>query len=264
MAVRHAVVGQCIDCHRLDAPHVDVPSSACATCHVRLTDAPGLTREEIAGFPKPQSHDDPDFVLGGHGRAAKGPRPEGPTAIAASCATCHARNLCLTCHVNAPESPVIQALALDTRSPVYTAALPVPASHLNPGFLRTHGRDAQRSGATCATCHTQQSCTTCHVGSPPRVIAALPDQSPERAAGVHVTRSPPASHTWDFREHHGAEASARPQTCETCHARSTCLECHRPEAARQAEFHPQNYLTRHPSAAYAREANSAASTTTGK
>jgi hypothetical protein len=255
MAVHHAVVGQCIDCHGLDAPHVDVASTACATCHVRLTDAPGLTREEIAAFPKPQSHDDPGFLLGGHGRAAKGPGSTGPAAVSASCATCHARNLCLTCHVNAPESPVILALALDSRSPAYAATLPVPASHAAPDFLRTHGRQAQGGGATCANCHTRQSCTTCHVGSPPRVIAALPDAGPERAAGAHVTRSAPASHTWDFRETHGAEASARPQTCETCHARSMCLDCHRPEGPRQAGYHPQNFLTRHPSAAYAREAS---------
>jgi hypothetical protein len=255
MAVQHAVVGQCLDCHRLEPPHVDVPSTACATCHVRLTDASGLTREDIAAFPKPASHDDPGFLLGGHGKAAKGPGAAGPTAISASCATCHARNLCLTCHVNAPESPVIQALALDPRSPVYTASLPVPPSHAEAGFLRSHGRLAQRGAASCASCHTRQSCTTCHVGSAPSTIAALPDAGPERAAGAHVTREAPPSHTWDFREHHGAEANARPQTCETCHTRSMCLECHRPEGARQAGYHPAGFLTRHPSAAYTREAN---------
>ncbi|MBK5298822.1 MAG: hypothetical protein JJE40_16840 [Vicinamibacteria bacterium] len=37
--------------------------------------------------------------------------------------------------------------------------------------------------------------------------------------------------------------------------RSTCLECHRPDGARQSRYHPQNFLTRHPSSAYARQAN---------
>jgi hypothetical protein len=257
MAVQRAVVGQCIDCHGFDAPHVDVPNEACATCHVRLTDAPALTRDDIARFPKPRSHEAPDFLLGGHGKAARGPGPaSSPRAVAASCATCHARNLCITCHVNAPESPVIRALALDERSPTYAlASQPVPASHAAPGFLRAHGRDAQRSNATCATCHTRQSCTSCHVGVAPHAIAALPDAGPGRAAGAQVTRLAPSSHTREFRERHGAEANARPATCETCHARSTCLECHRPEGARQSDYHPRGFLTRHPSSAYAREAN---------
>jgi hypothetical protein len=255
MAVRHAVVGQCIDCHGFQQPHVDVPSEACATCHVRLTDAPGLTREDVADFPEPQSHDDPSFLLGGHGRLARGPEPSGPRAVAASCATCHSRNICLTCHVDAPESPVILALELDDRPPVFAASLAAPPSHDDPNFLRTHGRDAESGTASCATCHTRASCATCHVGSPPTVIAALPASGPGRAAGAHLTRTPPPSHTFDFREEHGPEANARPMTCEGCHARSFCLECHRPEVARQARYHPQGFLTRHPSSAYAREAN---------
>ena len=320
MAVQHAVVGQCLDCHKLTAPHVDVPSTACATCHVRLADAPGLTREEIARFPKPQSHDAPDFLSGGHGRQARvAGITSGPNAIAASCATCHSRNLCIACHVNAPESPVIMALALDERTPAFASSQLVPPSHTAPGFLRTHGRDAQRATATCATCHTREGCLSCHIGAPPRAVAALPAAGPGRAGGAQLTRAKPASHTRDFRERHGEEASERPQTCascharescmschvgsvpravaamsaaatgraagaqwarvapashtrefreghgpeanasprtcETCHVRSTCLECHRPDGGRQSRYHPQNFLTRHPSSAYAREAN---------
>jgi hypothetical protein len=255
MEVRHAVVGQCIDCHELEKPHVDVASEACATCHVRLTDAPGLTREDIADFPEPQSHREPDFLLGGHGRAAKGPQPSGPQAVAASCATCHARNLCLTCHVNARESPVILALELDDRTPVYTASLPVPPSHLAADFLRTHGPQAERGGATCATCHTRESCATCHIGAAPRVVATLPTSGEGRATGAVLTREPPPSHTFEFREHHGPEANSRPMTCEGCHERSMCLDCHRPEGADQSRYHAQGFLPRHPSAAYSREAN---------
>ena len=257
MAVENAVVGKCLACHGLKDPHVDVPSRECAKCHVRLTDAPGLTREEIAQFPRPSSHEAPGFLLGGHGRLARpasgSPRESG---ISASCATCHARNLCLTCHVNAAESPVIQSLALDDRSPAILASLPEPPSHRTPGWLRNHGRDAQRGGANCATCHTRESCATCHVNQQPRAIAALPARGPGRAQGVHLTRTRPRSHTFEFRERHGPEASARPRTCETCHVRSMCLECHRPAATGpQAGYHPANFVTRHPSAAYSRQAN---------
>ena len=256
MAVQNAVVGQCLECHQLRGPHHDVDGRACATCHVRLTDAPGLTRDDIAQFPKPRSHDAPDFVLGGHGNAAKVPGvPSGPLAIASSCATCHARNLCLSCHVNAGESPVILALGLDERAPVRTAAQPVPPSHKAAGFLHAHGRDAQRATATCAVCHARESCATCHVGIVPRAVVALPAASEGRAPGAHLSRTPPQSHTLDFRERHGPEANARPTSCETCHTRSTCLECHRPDGGRQSRFHPEGFLTRHPSSAYSRVAN---------
>lgn len=256
MVVQHAVVGQCLDCHGLKGPHVDVASTACATCHVRLTDAPGLTREVIARFPKPQSHNAPDFLLGGHGKAAQvAGITSGPNAIAASCATCHSRNLCITCHVNAPESPVILALALDDRTPTYATTKPVPPSHATAAWLGAHGREAQRADATCATCHTRESCMSCHVGVPSRVIAALPAAGPGRALGARMARAKPPSHTQQFREGHGPLASASPRTCETCHERSMCLECHRPDGARESRYHPQNFLTRHPSSAYAREAN---------
>jgi hypothetical protein len=289
MNVRNAVVSQCIDCHGYDAPHVDVPNEACATCHVRITDAPGLTREDIARFPKPQSHRNPGFVLGGHGKQAKGPGESGTLrAVSANCATCHAQNFCVSCHVNAPELPQIRALAVDARSPAYSGRLPAPPTHATPAFLRTHGRDARRPAATCTVCHARESCATCHVGSVPRAVAALPPSGPGRAAGVHVVRTPPPSHTRDFRDRHASEANATPKTCETCHVRDMCLECHRPEAARQSEtarrtdvpkqstdalsstaqsvgiravgprrsgYHPPSFLTRHPSSAYTREAN---------
>ena len=256
MAVQHAVIGRCLDCHGLRGPHVDVPSEACATCHVPLTEAPGLTTRDIEHFPRPRSHDDPGFRLGGHGRLARVVnRASGQVGIAASCATCHARNLCITCHVNAAESPVIAALAIDERSPVFAFSQPVPASHARSDFLRVHGRDAQRGTASCATCHTRESCTTCHVGAPPRAVAALAAAGPDRATGAQVTRKPPRSHTRDFRERHGADANARPRTCETCHVRSMCLDCHRPDVGAPSRYHASGFLTRHPSSAYAREAN---------
>jgi hypothetical protein len=256
MTVQRAVVPQCLECHGLEGTHFDLPGDACATCHVRLTEAPGLTRADIARFPRPASHDAPDFRLGGHGKAAApGGRRASRAEVAATCATCHSRDLCITCHVDAPEVPAIRALALDARAPAYATTPPVPPGHLASGFLRQHGRDAQRANATCATCHARESCTTCHIGGPPRPVAALHAAGPGRAPGAQLTREPPASHTPEFRERHGMDANARPRTCETCHVRSTCLECHRPEGAGPSRYHAQGFLTRHPSAAYAREAN---------
>lgn len=44
-----------------------------------------------------------------------------------------------------------------------------------------------------------------------------------------------------------------PACCAACHARSDCLECHRPDAAGAAGYHSSGFLARHPAAAYARE-----------
>ena len=257
MAVENAVVTKCFSCHGLKDPHYDAPSRACASCHVKLTEAPGLTRTDIANFPRPRSHEADDFILGGHGRLARaGSGSPGGQGISFSCATCHSRNLCISCHVNASENRTIASLGMDDRAPaVFAGTLPVPPSHRVPGFLRQHGSQAQGRGATCANCHTRESCSTCHVGSPPRAIALLSAAAPGRAAGAHLVRRPPASHTIEFRERHGGEANARPRTCETCHVRSMCLECHRPDGGPQRGYHPPNFLTRHPASAYSRGAS---------
>jgi hypothetical protein len=255
MDVKRAVVSECMRCHGVEAPHVDAPSESCVVCHIPVTAARSLTRDDIARFPKPRSHNAPGFMLAGHGRAARGTATAGASAVAASCATCHARNFCIACHVNAPESPVIRALALDERSPPFAASLSVPPSHRVAEFTRSHGRDALKTGATCVTCHARESCVSCHIGVTPRVVAAMPAVGPGRAAGVHIERVPPSSHTREFTERHGPEAAARPTSCETCHVRATCLECHRPDATRRVGYHPRAFLARHPSSAYAREAN---------
>src|SRR4029453_2541650 len=98
MDVKHTVVGNCLDCHKLPASHLSVPDTACATCHVPLWDARGLSPTQVAHFGEPDSHRQPDFALAGHGRLAK--PSSGASGVSASCATCHAREFCITCHVN--------------------------------------------------------------------------------------------------------------------------------------------------------------------
>jgi hypothetical protein len=74
-----------------------------------------------------------------------------------SCATCHARDFCASCHVNAPE-PVIRALAPDQRSLAIGTALRAPAPHRQPTFLTSQGAEAGASRATCAACHARSQC----------------------------------------------------------------------------------------------------------
>ncbi|MBK7596904.1 MAG: cytochrome c3 family protein [Gemmatimonadetes bacterium] len=60
MDVRGPDAPQCLSCHKLGREnHFSLPDTACATCHIALSKATGLSRERIARFPRPLSHDDP-------------------------------------------------------------------------------------------------------------------------------------------------------------------------------------------------------------
>jgi hypothetical protein len=242
MEVRRAAAGQCLDCHGIRAGHLATSDTACATCHLTLAQATSLPVERIARFPAPPTHRAPDFAR--------------QHEVSAGCATCHAQDFCIVCHVNAPETRAIQALAADRRSLAIEAKLEAPPDHAVPTFLERHGHDARRAPARCATCHTQESCLTCHTAQP-TVATALHPAGPGRAAGAKVTRVRPISHGDDFTSRHAGLAAASSGSCTACHARADCLDCHRPDAGTTAGFHPVGFLARHPSAAYARETSCA-------
>jgi len=248
MTVRGPVPEPCLTCHGVQAAHLAAPDSACATCHLPLAQATSLTATDVAHFDAPPDHQQPGFATAaGHGAAAKRASP-----VAASCATCHARDFCLQCHVDAPERTTIQALAPDPRSTAIVARLAAPPSHGEPGFLGTHGGLSRRAPETCGTCHTRESCLSCHLGKP-AVAAKLPPAGPGRSAGAAIVRRAPPSHAEGFLARHAADARTGQANCVGCHVRADCLECHRPDAGRAAGYHPAGFLARHPAAAYGRE-----------
>lgn len=255
MAVQRPIVRQCFSCHGIRTEHLAAPDSACGTCHLTLADAVSLPRERVGRFPEPSSHREPGFIEH-HGKLATVKTDEAGPGVARSCATCHAREFCITCHVNAPEVPAIRALASDERSLAIHVELEAPSTHSAPDFLMHHGRAARRESETCSTCHTQQSCLTCHVAQP-GVAVALHAAGPGRAPGPSLKRKRPASHGDDFTEAHARLASTAPKSCQACHARADCLECHRPDAASGPGYHPVGFLSRHPASAYARETSCA-------
>ena len=256
-AVFRRLVNQCIACHQPGAEHLTAANVQCATCHFPLAEAKGLSKEAIARFPRPAWHRVPGFGLGGHAERAQVRGPDGRETVAASCATCHAQNFCLNCHVNAPETPAIQALGRDERSLAHGFTFGAPPTHTATDFLALHGRQAKRNPASCATCHTQPSCATCHIGTTlPKPVSVMHQPGPGRAPGAQLVRHPPRSHVAAFREGHAREASAAPRTCAMCHMQSSCLSCHRPDPAQPAgggDYHPAGFLVRHPASAYARQ-----------
>lgn len=253
MQVRAPDAPQCVACHSAGrGSHLAMPDTACATCHLTLARAVTLPTARVAKFPAPPSHSAADFIAAtGHGAQAK--RTVGGARVAQSCATCHARDYCVACHVNAPEIPSIQALEPDKRSLVMPHVLKAPASHGARDFETRHGTGA--SAATCRSCHTQESCRTCHRVEAPTVVLALYRGGPGRAVGAHTTARKPVSHGAGWKAQHGPVAAASMRSCASCHARVECLTCHVPDPARRGSYHPATYLTRHPVDAYNRSSS---------
>jgi hypothetical protein len=166
--------------------------------------------------------------------------------------------------VDAPEQAAIQALEPDPRSRAIVVHLTAPPSHRQTDFLQRHGALARTDTKQCSTCHTRESCLTCHAPSQ-RVSAALYPAGPGRAPGAQPHRARPPSHRENFARRHASYASSAPATCAGCHVRTDCFECHRQSAAAGPPpgYHAAGFLTRHPAAAYARESRCADCHNTG-
>lgn len=264
MDVQRALVETCLGCHaRGKAHYVEAP---CGECHIPLTRATRFTREQIAEFPVPEDHGEDDFLLQRHGAAAQ--------ENLARCEVCHARELCSSCHVNAPSVPAIQKLPRDPRVAELAARrepkYPAPASHRAEDWWSTHRFAAKADVSQCAACHTRTSCETCHAGPAPPAVRRLPPApakpeadrdgtAQERGPGVRLKRSAPAFHTPTFDEDHRALAASAAAQCQVCHTRTECTSCHTGSEAlnrpgdRVARYHPANFLQQHSAAAFSRE-----------
>jgi hypothetical protein len=249
MAIVRADANACLSCHEPDTTHLAAEND-CAQCHRPLSGST-LDNARVGAFPAPPSHAEEGFAAGGHGAAC----PAG--AVSTNCATCHAQDFCLVCHVDGPEIAAISGMERDERSLAIPAELLAPPDHARDAFLATHGFFAREESANCATCHTAESCEECHVATP-SAASGMHRASAERGAGAAISRRAPASHGDDFRFRHSWEANASPQSCAGCHGQEDCLECHLPHAAEMSGgYHPPDFLSRHPAAAWSRETSCA-------
>lgn len=145
-----------------------------------------------------------------------------------TCVGCHAHRAtghlvqarCARCHV-----PLTEATGLPAQ---VIATFPKPPTH-DSQYVYVHGLDA--GSGTCRVCHAREFCASCHVNAAqlPDIAALAPDA---RVAALVQGRRPwypvPATHrAGDFMRSHGPLAAAAGSTCGSCHARQSCLTCHR-------------------------------------
>ena len=144
------------------------------------------------------------------------------------CVTCHGQGAtshltqqsCEPCHTTLHDAAALDVVAI--------RGFPRPPSHDSTWIL--HHQEAA-AGPTCAVCHAQQFCASCHVNA--RSVEAVrklaaDDRVAAIVAGERRTYPLPPSHTdpaWAQR--HGAVARAGVTECANCHARESCIGCHR-------------------------------------
>lgn len=250
MQVELAVVENCIGCHAPGEQHLAYAVD-CATCHLPLARATSLSGERVADLPRMPGHDAPGFLLA-HGDLAE--------AGIATCATCHARESCARCHLNAERLEAVTALGSDARIARLVADLPgewpEPPSHRTPQWAWSHGEAAREEPAVCANCHAQQSCAACHVAGGIAAVALLPEPAGDAPRGVEMAAVRPAGHTPDFETRHGAAAAAGLVRCSACHAEQQCVDCH--AGAEKPRFHATDFVMRHGPEAFSRDTECAA------
>lgn len=283
--VQRASPESCQGCHTHRASAHLAPDNRCTTCHIPLARSRTLTSEQMAGLPKPSSHDAARFAA---------EHAVSPGEAQVQCATCHTRDSCARCHVNAGELAAISQLQPDVRMAAVVGGKPAtyltPADHASAAWAGAHGRAATANTARCASCHAQPSCTVCHIGSsardvirrlpggqggapgvqlalPRRIAAASPLAVPhtgplvQPASNVAVSRVVAGArdtartivrvHPSGFDRKHAASAASGRLTCEGCHAQRFCADCHAGESRRS--FHGVNFVQRHAPESYGRD-----------
>jgi nitrate/TMAO reductase-like tetraheme cytochrome c subunit len=190
----------CMECHKLRKV-----TTECRACHTT-----GML---------PDSHKDPAFKAGAHGKLAE--------AHIADCNNCHQymSEVPIDGFTVVPEYQ--QMLDKGKPKPPVTAAMYAkqntfckkchgikPASHKTDDWMSTHGQQAGQDRQLCMTCHdnnvrtsdpvTKVSCATCH----------------------------PSSHSQNpsWKTKHPIALPAKPQVtkfCLTCHNPNVCTTCHK-------------------------------------
>ncbi|MEP6863370.1 MAG: cytochrome c3 family protein [Deltaproteobacteria bacterium] len=175
---------------------------------------------------------------------------------------------CRACHAIDRADPAKQATptaACGACHPNWTAGSVVQQVYLTPPPLKF--AHAQHASTTCETCHpvrnvdlattkqlpTMASCITCHKdGEEERhctdchlaKLGGLVETQFEHGRLVPGRDGLGDQHGPGFTNNHTQEARQAGNTCNACHDKSECVECHQ-GVVKPADFHPGNYLALH-------------------
>jgi hypothetical protein len=267
---------ECQDCHDLEGAaqgkKVDPPAS-CQTCHPGFDQTVRRAPERLE-LPSPnllfnhKVHVEKNVACKvchvGMTRVELATRMQLPKM--ATCLTCHdgstASAECKTCHLRQPSGRLQLEFASGLLRPMQGD--PLGMDH-GPRYEFNHGTRAAVSRQTCAECHAESYCQTCHDSlqkplsvHPNDFITLHPLQAradATRCQGCHRMQSfcvacheragvnlegdrslrgrnvkiHPDYNTWVVvmgPQHHGIEASRNITTCISCHREETCIACH--------------------------------------
>lgn len=204
--------GQCVKCHSgvVHPGESTLPTmSRCFSCHEheaqwqRAECAPCHTGADLRRLsPRTFLQHDASFMRR-HGDVSAFERQ--------LCQSCHTQKDCQTCH------DVTQDLSAELRAPEK-----LEGAFVHRGdFLSRHAIDAKVAPSRCATCHSPDTCDSCHVARGVSGNATQP-------RSVH----PPGwiSNNVGFPSLHGAEARRDILACASCHEQgpaTNCIRCHR-------------------------------------
>jgi hypothetical protein len=206
------VHGDCVKCHSAVAdPQAQslIPKMAmCFTCHEHsdqwtLRDCQSCHVDLSQEDAPPQSHlvHDGDWI-----------REHGVRAASESdlCSTCHTDRSCAKCHgvATVPALPWKMALG----------EVPLAGLH-RAGFRSRHAEEARADPGICSTCHSENSCVSCHAAS--HVSPGGTTRSPHPIGWVSAGRG---------GGDHGGQARIDPMSCAGCHSgagEQLCVGCHK-------------------------------------
>ena len=191
----------CSSCHEVEpavqaadrSVHADVP---CLSCHTgsgvlgALRYLPTLAREtvdEFTGWDIAHSVLDPRSCTSCHEDLSATPELAAAHENTADCASCHGDVAHPPLRIAGFDRPVDQ----------------LPEGQVHPRlYVQTHGNDVVTDPQSCAECHQQDFCETCHLG------------------GTYP-------HPDDWVKTHGpTQIDLGAQTCQGCHAPTFCEGCH--------------------------------------
>ena len=197
----------CLGCHEHKQQY---DSGQCRECH---TDLKRFALKPVSDF----SHAG-NFVKD-HKRAAR--------TSGATCADCHDQSFCTDCHTGT----VAERIEILLPERVERDFI-----HRND-FRSRHAMEASHDSVSCARCHGQTFCSTCHAAQGLTPTATNP-RSPH-PAGYALPGS---------GQSHGTDARRDIAACASCHdqgAKSICVDCHRTGGI-GGNPHPSGWTQRHP------------------